>query len=154
MPVELQDRRNITYVDLKFLSKVANNPDLQDRLAEDTQCRKKVRKRRSFKYGLSHSMQELSVRKSKSAEADINKKSEKVKRTTLEPGFELNNVKTEQCLYHESKWTNEGKYRKSFYGRLLECLRRLKKSVGGVRSGIISRFTFGFVLTDVSTSTR
>lgn len=127
MSVKLRDRRNLTCSDLKFMSKVANNPDLQEVYAADVLQRKKVLKKRSFKYGLSHSAQDLHRNYGKAINnpecvsysvrnGDV---SEKLKRTTLEPGFAF-------CQLN----CGEHKYKAGLYGRILNCFRKLRRSLG------------------------
>lgn len=127
MSVKLRDRRNLTCSDLKFMSKVANNPDLPDVSVADVPQRKKVLKKRSFKYGLSHSAQDLRRTYGKAVNnpeyvsysvrnGDV---SEKLKRTTLEPGFDF-------CQLN----CGEHKYKAGLYGRLLNCFRKLRRSLG------------------------
>ncbi|KAH0999770.1 hypothetical protein HUJ04_013544 [Dendroctonus ponderosae] len=75
MSVKFKDRYNLSCSDLKFMTKVANNPDFPH-AAEDVAAlrKRKACRQRSFKYGLVHS--DLQLPKCK----------QKLKHSTLEPG--------------------------------------------------------------------
>lgn len=76
MSVKFKDRYNLSCSDLKFMTKVANNPDLPH-AAEDVAVlrKRKLCRQRSFKYGLVQSDRQLAKCKQ-----------EKLKHSTLEPG--------------------------------------------------------------------
>ncbi|KAH0999787.1 hypothetical protein HUJ04_013560 [Dendroctonus ponderosae] len=101
MSVKFKDRYNLSCSDLKFMTKVANNPDFPH-AAEDVAAlrKRKACRQRSFKYGLVHS--DLQLPKCKQ---------EKLRHSTLEPGCNVDLSAKKESFGGFARWWRKLKIR-------------------------------------------